>query len=95
MVRWPRRQIEWPAVHLLEAVPEHRPIDFVHQCAIDVDDVIRSDAEQVCIECSVVDFAEAQTVLDDRKAVLFVVANDVAASRSLPCRRLHTVHCVR
>ncbi|KZS62428.1 hypothetical protein A4G27_27255 [Mycobacterium kansasii] len=29
------------AVHFLEAVPKHRPIDFIHKGTVDADDVIR------------------------------------------------------
>jgi hypothetical protein len=78
--RW---QGQESAVHFLKAVPEHRPIDFIHEGTIDVDDVIRRDTEQVCVESSVVDLAEAQTILDYRKAVLFVVADDVGSIEEL------------
>lgn len=41
LVRCPSWQGEASAVHFLEAVPEHRPIDLIHEGPVDVDDVIR------------------------------------------------------
>ena len=47
------------AAHLLKAMPEFRPSDFIHEAPVDMDDEIRRDAEQVCVEGSVMDFAAA------------------------------------
>jgi hypothetical protein len=42
---WPVGGSRWQgkesAVHFLKAVSEHRPIDFIHEGTVDVDDVVR------------------------------------------------------
>ena len=43
---------------LLQAVPQHRPIDFVQQSVMDLDNVVGPDAQYVLVVRGVVDLAE-------------------------------------
>ena len=56
---------------------EHRPVFVLQQVAGDVDLVVRRDADEVLVERSVVDRAEAQAVADERLACRLRVTDDV------------------
>jgi len=71
------------AVHLLESVPKHRPIDLVEEAMRDLDLVLRRDAKQVAIERRVVDLAERQAVRDVGQAFLVAVWSDVGSVEEL------------
>jgi hypothetical protein len=50
------------AVKSLEAMLQHRPVDFFEHIETDLDDVVRSHAEDVTVERRMVEFAERKTV---------------------------------
>lgn len=71
------REGERGAVHLLEAVQQHRPVLVDEEPWGDVDPGVDADAEQVPVVGTVVDRAEAESVGDGRFAPVGV-AEDVA-----------------
>jgi hypothetical protein len=70
-----RRDMQGPFVEGLQNV-EHRAVFVIAEAARDVNDVVGRDPNQVLVERSVVDRAEAEAVADRRLAALDV-AQDV------------------
>ena len=71
-------------MHLLNAMTQHRAIDLLKKGAVDVDDVVRRDSEEVLIESRVMDLAQRQSVAYVRIAPSFPVADDVGGVQQLP-----------
>lgn len=65
-------------IHLLQAMPQHRAVNLFHQFAVDSDEVIAGYAKQIRVVSSVMDFAQTEPVLDERKPMRLVVTNDVS-----------------
>ncbi len=62
------------AVHALQAMAEHRPVDFVEDVITDTDlQGVRADAEDVAIERGMVDLAQGDAIGDFRLAAARVL----------------------
>lgn len=64
-------------MHLLQTVAKHRAVDLLEQFPIDMHDPVRRYADQIAVERSVVDLAQAQPVRHERKPAFAVVLDDV------------------
>src|SRR5688500_18624010 len=70
---------ETRAVHSLQAVPEHRPIDLVENVDSDMYSRLRIDAQNVCVVRAVMDLAESQSVGDYRLASRVTIRKNVGS----------------
>lgn len=62
----------------MEAMLEHWTIAFVHELAIDLDDIVWRDAQQVRIVGCMMDFAEAEAVVDGWVPMGLIITDDVS-----------------
>jgi hypothetical protein len=72
-----RKDAERVAVKILETVTEHRPVRFPQDVRPDLNHVVGADAQDVAVECRVVDLAQGEPVPHLRGAAFSSVAHDV------------------
>ena len=63
--------------HLLQAVPEHRTVELLENVRPDFHDEIGTNAQDVLVEGSVMDLAQADAVGDDGVTLEMPVGQDV------------------
>lgn len=73
----PGRDLQRPAVHLLQSVPEHRPVDLAQHVGPDLDPKIRSYAQYVAVVCGVMDLAQREPVRYDGQPSWVTIGQDV------------------
>ena len=72
------------AMHFLKTVLEHGPIDFVKECAIYFDPVVRRYAQEVGVKGTVVNLAETNPISHRCRAVCMRVRDDVGGVKESP-----------
>jgi hypothetical protein len=80
-------------VHLLQAVLEHRPVDFVREASVDLHLVPGGGPEEVPVMGGVVDRAECQPVGHHGTSAILGVTDDVRRNRQLGVPE--AAHCTR
>ena len=61
----------------LQAVEKHRAIGLVQYIALDFNDMVRPDPDDVCVKRCVVQFAQCQAIAHYRLAARLSVRDDV------------------
>lgn len=70
-------------MEFLQAVAQHWAVDFFQDVEADFHRVVRGDAQDLAVECGVVQLAQGQSVLHDRIAPGIGVFNDVGGVQQL------------
>ena len=76
------RHVDEPALKALQAMLEHRPVDFLQHIEAHGDLEVGRDADEVAVEGGVVELAEREAIGNDRLAQGMAVGEDVGG-RSL------------
>jgi hypothetical protein len=69
--------VQWNLVEAFQQI-EHRTVFIVEETPRDLHDVVRRDANEILVECTVVDRAQAKTIPYRCLAAMFKVGNDVS-----------------
>ena len=86
-----REDEELVSLELLETVPKHRTVDFIKNVLAHLDDQIRTDADDVAVEGSVVQLAQCQPIRDHRFAPHMGIRENVGGIEQLHV--VEAAHC--
>jgi hypothetical protein len=75
--------VDAPALEALQAMLEHRPVDFLQHVEAHGDLEVGRDADEVAVEGGVVQLAEREAVGNDRLAQGMAVGEDVGGFQQL------------
>ena len=77
------RYVDAPALKALEAMLEHRPVDFLQDVEAHGDLEVGRDADEIAVEGGVVELAEREAVGNDRLPQGMAVREDVSGFQQL------------
>ena len=65
----------------LNAMNQHRSVNLLQDVGSDLDDVIRGDAQNVCVKRAVMERAQGNTVRHDRLSLRMAIGQNVCGVR--------------